>query len=383
MGLIWKNTPDYLLDAARLGKISQFRPALESGCLISNAAGTGVILKAGTIIPLKSGGTWKAYEYTADTEATALDTGVLTLGADYCVYLCDDGSDVGKLLISANVTAPSGYTTDNSVKIGGFHYGRVRIVNSDWVPVDGVNAVYGANATTPWEANVTTKIAPNSVWDMINRPICDPAGMAKVGNFWMDIYPASQSEAISVSNGKLAGGRCRSAYNATPLTGTENLFFDIFNELAARSGKYIPTYRQWKQGAEGSPQGNDGDNVNAWSATTNTGRNPTGGVERAISARNIVDCVGNVWEWTASEVVRWDDTGAAGQAWGWKDSMSGQGVGQLYMYDEQALVNILAGGHWINGLRAGSRCGDLSDYPWHVATYIGCRFACDSLKSVI
>jgi len=378
MGLIWKDAPDYLLDAARFGKISLFRPALESGCLVSNAAGTGITLKAGTIIPLKSGGTWKAYEFTVDTEVTTLDTGVLTLGSNYYLYLCDDGSDVGVLLLSANTTAPSGYTIDNSTKVGGFHYGRVRVVNADWTPVDGVSAVYGADATTPWEANVATKIVPNSVWDMINRPTCDPAGMAKVGNFWLDIYLASQYEAITLSNGKLAAGRVCSAYNATPLTGTESLNAYHFNELGKRSGKRLLSLSEWLQAAEGSPQGNDGDNVNAWSATTNTARNPAGGVERAISAYNIVDCVGNVHEWV-NEFLH-DPTGAT---IAWQDSMPGQGVGQLYMYNATGLHQIIAGGDWGYGVNAGSRCVNLDIFPWGVNTYIGCRFACDSLKSVI
>jgi len=299
------------------------------------------------------------------------------LGTDYYLYACQPGPHAisAKLVFSVNSTYPTGYTADNSRKIGGFHYGRVRAVDANGTPIDSVNGAYG----TGWEDDVSSAIVPNSIWDLKNRPICSPEGMVKVGRIWVDIYLASQDTTISLSTGKLAGGTCKSAYNATPLTGTEDLNWYHFNELAKRTGKRLLSLAEWCQAAEGSPQGNDADNDNAWTMTTNTARNPTGAVVRAVSAYNLCDCVGNVWEWLDGFIVRWDDTGAAGQAWAWRDPMTGQGVGQLYMYDELALVVMLAGGHWGSGVGAGSRCVVLYHSPWDVLTSIGCRLACDAL----
>ena len=360
MGILWKDSDQYPLNAAFLSRSSDVRPGLKDRYLVVNSTHDGVILKANTIIPINSGGVWKAYLFDSDIEIKTLDTGSLTFGTDYYVYLCDDGSDTGVLLISANSTAPSGYDATNSRKIGGFHYGRMR--NS-----------FTADDVTD---NV---VVPNSVWDLIHRPKCSPEGMVDLGiGVWCDIYLASVDEAISFTNGNgspLSSGTAKSVYNATPLTGTEGLNGYNFIELAARSGKRLLTYNEWLRAAYGSPQGNDSDNTNAWTNTNNTARQLTGYVKNAISMLNVIDCVGNVWEWLDEFVVRWDGT----TGWGWKDVMSGQGVGQLYMYTDVSLVQMIAGGHWHDGSPSGSRTASLYVFPWDVNTRIGSRFACDAL----
>ena len=67
---------------------------------------------------------------TVSTNLTAanLDTGSgFEMGTDYYIYCCDptNGSDTVDrdevFVISKNSTYPSGYTADNSRKIGGFH----------------------------------------------------------------------------------------------------------------------------------------------------------------------------------------------------------------------------------------------------------------------
>lgn len=360
MPIIWKDDPSYPLNAAFMSRQLDARPGLANKFLEANATGNGVVVKADTLIPLKSGSTWKAYLFTADTEVTTLDTGVLTLGTNYYLYLCDNGTDNGLLLISANSTAPSGYTASNSRKIGGFHYGRKR------------NSITVADITSGI-------VVPNSVWDLCHRPRCSPEGMAYIGNgVWVDIYLVSVNEAITFAAGNgspLTAGSGKSAYNAVPLTGTEGLSGYNFIELAKRSEKRLLTLAEWLQAAHGSPQGNNGDNVNAWSATTNTGRQNIGYVPNAISLLNVVDCVGNIYEWLDEFVIRQDGT----LAWNWYDVMPGMNVGQLYMYNNVALVQMRSGGSWSNGVFAGSRCVDLTPSPWNVNTNIGSRFACDSL----
>lgn len=360
MPRLWKDDPSYPLNAAFLSRPHDIRPGLGSRYLVVNSTGTGVILKANTILTLKSGTIWKSYIYEQDVEITTLDAGSFQLGKDYYVYLCDDGSDNGLLLISANSTAPQGYTATNSRKIGGFHFGRCR------------------NSITPDDVT-SNVVVPNSVWDLCHRPRCSPEGMAYIGNgVWVDIYLASVDEPITFSAGNgspTLTGSCKSAFNALPLTGADGLNGYNFQELARRSGKRLLSLGEWLQAAHGSPQGNSNNNDNAWTATSNTARQFVGFVPRAISLLNIVDCVGNVWEWLDEYIIRPD----SGSTWQWYNVMPNQNVGQLYMYGSVSLVQIIAGGDWRHGAYAGSRAVDLHNYPWYVHVHIGSRFACDSL----
>lgn len=269
-------------------------------------------------------------------------------GTDYYIYAVQPGpmSITPELLVSKNSTIPNGYTAANSRKIGGFHYGKIRT---------------GAAA-----GSVADGIVPNSVWDLRHRPTCSPEGMVEVGNIWVDIY-------LSSDDGQ---GGLKSAYNATPLTGTEGLDWYSFVERAAKVGKRLLTYAEWIAAAQGSPQGLDDSNENAWTKTTNTGRNPTGIIPNATSIYNCRDCVGNVYEWLDEMIVRWDGTT---NKWEWHDVMPDQGYGQLYMYTPHALVAMRTGAAWNNGVLAGARAANLNGYPWRVSSYDGCRAACDPL----
>ena len=96
-----------------------------------------------------------------------LDTGSgFEMGTDYYIYCCDptNGSDTVDrdevFTISKNSTYPSGYTADNSRKIGGFHYGKCRYVNALGNPINSSGAENGSG----WQGNVYNGIIPNSVW---------------------------------------------------------------------------------------------------------------------------------------------------------------------------------------------------------------------------
>jgi len=359
MGLLWQDSSQYPLNASFLSRPHDVRAGGGDHYLEPNTSLNGVILKSGTIIPLFNGTVWKVYEFTSDVNITTLDTGSFQFGKDYYVYLCDDGSDSGLLLISLNSTIPSGYNANNSRKIGGFHYGRKR------------NSFTSSDITN----NV---VVPNSVWDLVFRPKCSPEGMVYIGGgVWVDIYLASVNEAITFSAGDgspVVTGSLKSTYNSIPLTGTEGLNGYNFIELAYRSKKRLLTYAEWLRAAYGSPQGNGSDNVNAWSATTNTQRQTTGYVERAISLTNVIDCVGNVWEWLDEFSIRQDST-----SWNWRNPMSGQNVGQLYLPYDYGLVQFIVGGDWVDGAFCGSRSVALNNYSWLVYAAIGSRCACDSL----
>lgn len=155
---------------------------------------------------------------------------------------------------------------------------------------------------------------------------------------------------------------------------SEHLNWYIANERAMRVGKRLPTYAEFCKSAYGSPQGADGNNTYAWSATSNTARTTCGNVKNAVSATNVRDLVGNVWKWL-DEFIH-DPTGST---WNWYDVMSGQKVGQLYMANNTGLHALLGGGDWSSGVHDGSRTVACGNYPWVVNAAVGVWCVCDSL----
>ena len=257
--------------------------------------------------------------------------------------------------------------------MGVFHYGKNRRTNSRMQPINTAGEAYGAG----WESTVFDGIVPRSVWTLAHRPKCAPEGMVYLGGgLWVDIY-------ISSDNG--AGG-LQSVYDAPPMTGTEGMSCYTFNERALVVGKRLLSYPEWLQAAVGSPEGLADANTNAWSATTNKGRTTTGKVPFAVSSVGCRDCVGNVWEWTASTVTRAEHVikadnghGAAGGPgkWGWDAVSPFPGYGNIYEFYDYSLVNLLAGGYWYDGAQAGARAVNCNNYPWNVNASIGVRLGCD------
>ena len=331
----------------------------------------------GCVIAVGGAGIFK----TANTILTAanLDAGsAFAVGKDYYVYICDSRIDSAdeKYVISLNSTYPTGWNATNSRKIGGFHYGRCRKVDSNLQPLNGSSVIFG----TGWESAVSNGIVPRSVWTLGHRPKCSPEGMVYLGGgTWVDIYLNSDDGAKGL----------KSEYGCAPMTGTESMNWYNFVERLAKSGKRLPNYAEFCAYAFGSPAGLDNANTNAWSATSNTGRGVTGSVVNAVSSVGVVDAVGRVWEWLDELITRAEHaTNAdyhASVAWGWdKKSPLNTGeksydVGNIYQYYAYSLAALLAGGYWSNGANCGARAVDCSNYPWNVNTVIGARGACDSL----
>ena len=348
-----------------------------------------------TVLSIYNGGAWRSFVVNIDTDLSAgnLDTGNgFVVGTDYYVYLVDDGNN-GLLVISANSSYPAGQNANNSRKIGGFHYGHIRCTNDKFAPISPAGAVFGTDSVG-WQQNVTVGIIPNSVWDLHNRPLCSPEGMALVGNIWVDIYPASVAEAISFeagSNGMafVGNGKLQSKYGLFPATGVEGLNWYSFQEIAARSGKRLLSYGEWCRSAYGNPGGQDTADDYGWTKNTNPTRaragcqvdgsgvyDPQSLVKRfAVSAHNLCDTVGNVWEWIEELTIRQDST-----AWGWQDVL-GADKGQAYLPNAAGMSAFLCGGHWASGVIAGSRSVYLLGSPWYVGSDLGCRLACDKLAA--
>ena len=165
----------------------------------------------GCVIAVGGAGIFK----TANTILTAanLDAGsAFTVGKDYYVYICDSRIDSAdeKYVISLNSTYPTGWNATNSRKIGGFHYGRCRKVDSNLQPLNGSSVIFG----TGWESAVSNGIVPRSVWTLGHRPKCSPEGMVYLGGgTWVDIYLNSDDGAKGL----------KSEYGCAPMTGTESM----------------------------------------------------------------------------------------------------------------------------------------------------------------
>jgi hypothetical protein len=350
----------------------------------------------GCAFDIFNGEDWRQISNRGDIDLNplaALDQGAAFVpGTDYFVYLCLPDSGPPEIVVSANATFPAGFSASNSRKIGGFHYGHIRIIDETWTPINSTGIKYGSTGTI-WQDNVTIGIIPNSVWDLKNRPKTLFGGLVKIGNVWVSIYQASVKSAITFMSGtslvSVSGGELQSKYGQLPVTGTEGLCQYNFVELASRSGMRLMSYQEWIAATIGNPQGEDSANNYGWTKTTNTARARTGcgvnpstgqydqaaGIKPyAISAYNIVDAVGNVWEWLSDYSARYD---AGTGTWGYKDKL-GAGMGKVYAWVDDGLTAFIAGGNWNRGVNAGCRAVLLSHGPWNVSTDVGSRLACDA-----
>ncbi len=385
--------PRALLNTGKIATLSE--TAIPIKQYITVTGSDTLQIEEGCIFSIFGGGVFKTN--TTPISAADLDIGsAFTVGKDYYIFLCDAGEGNDEVYkVSLNSTYPAGYGAANSRKIGGFHYGKCRKVNAALAPVNASGVVRG----TSWESSVFDGIVPRSVWTLAHRPKCSPEGMVYMSNgTWVDIYLSSDDGA----------GGLASAYNATPLTGTEGLNWYDFVERALVVGKRLLSYEEFCMMAYGSPGGLDNSNDNAWTATTNTGRQKTGYVANAVSSIGCRDAVGNVWEWLNELVTRSShdkingsgtfsssDGARAGKTytngnghyhatndgvWAW-DTFSPfpDGYGNIYEYNDYSLSALRGGGGWGNGARCGPRAVTLYTCPWYVIGDHGARCACDSL----
>lgn len=346
-------------------------------------------------------------------------------GTDYYIYayVSGDTSNAVDIVVSKSSTYPddesgsSPYTASNTRKIGGFHFGTVRVVSQNGSPVDGSGTEFGT--TSPiWKQNVIDgMVVPNSIWDLCDTdggriPHRDGTVMIggswkssnegdftghyskKGGRFWCDIYLVSKDSGTigfsrSPSRSPIKGdGKLVSAYGKPPASGSEGLCGYNFIELAKKDGLRLLSYHDWLQVAYGNPQGEDSNDNYGWTATSNISKTYTGcsvSVSNgshssdgekpyAVSAWNVCDCVGDVWEWL-SDFAQKGGTGTIG----WHNVMSGDEVGQIFEDSDTSLTQLIAGGSYNFGVKCGCRTLGLHSYPWCVIANQGSRFARDAL----
>lgn len=318
--------------------------------------GNGTIsLKAGSVIE-RSG---ILYPFSANT---AVQMPALTAGTDYAIYLCNDGT----LRADASFSAPAGFTTTTSRKIGGFHYAP------------------GGTAAAQAGGNTTPQINPYSIWDIKCRPACpDPRGMALVADtFWCDIYMLGvnhHTNGTSRNNATIADGasppKVPAMFGGDGSATYSSLTWFEATEVLKAYGKSLLDYAEFSAAAYGVTEavsrGNDP--VTAGLGTTNSGASNTD--EKFTSKWGIIQASGVQYAW-GRDFSYIAGTGSAG----WKDNAGGRG--QLYLMNDNGLVVPRFGGSWADTVDSGSRASVWNTPPWSALSGIGARGRADHLVQI-
>ncbi len=295
----------------------------------------------------------------------------LVTGSDFAVYVCHDNAVVA----SNNFTAPAGYTTANSRKIGGFHYGAIG--PTETVAGGGFATVGNGMKWTQTDVNNIRGINQFSIWDLKFRPACaDPRGMVLVANrFWVDIYFCNTNPETNgtskygsdVASGTVLpkiptmfGGNGTSAYTAMDWYNA--------NEIAKAFGKRLIRYEEFAVAAFGVTENQSlgGGTTTIPSTTRLAGYTSKWGLEQAT---------GHHYTWGADSNFRPD---GASPGYNWRNLNGGRG--QLYIHNDLGLVYAIFGGHRDTAAISGSRASTWSNSPWYSHWSIGLRAACDHLE---
>ena len=265
-------------------------------------------------------------------QLSTVDTPANLAGKDVYIYACEPTSGTEPIFVlSLNSTVPTGYTANNSRKIGGFH-----------CLCKDVGVIEGHTLS----GYVTGDILPATRWDLLHRPKGEPEGFAyeELTDCWIAIYLPSWdgTKLVSVYNGVIADG-----------TSAKKWHGEAFYEQFAKQGMRLVWRHEFQMGAKGS---NEQTNIQGSSDPNTTGGHVDTAGRRMISNIGLEDCCGVVWQFAM-------DLGFAGGS-GWTNSVYNSSVddrsyGQTY----GTLYRLLLGASWNSGGSSGSRsaiCDDSS-----------------------
>ena len=303
-----------------------------------------ITILAGTNIKLKSGDYYSAASDTSYSFAAVLDTGSVSNGKDYYFYL----NNSGELIASLNETAPTGYTSDDVVQIGGAHTLCVSVTSSN-APALPSNSFWSTHPAIGYSAG---DIIPNSVWTVAFRSLAKTGNKGQVlidhygiEKFWVDIYLQSGT-----------GSATASSYAGTITNSRQPINHQFDMDLV---GKKLPTDNQFMIFAEGSNQNTNIAGGAIPSSKLTGGYTDTAG-KRMISGFFVECCCGYLWQWG-------EELGFNGQTnWTAYDTTNrGQSYGMPYV--------LRFGGAYASGAYCGSWARDCSGSRTSVSTYIGAR----------
>lgn len=308
-----------------------------------------LVIKENTVITLQVTGEDepRIYRTNQDTTydlASILDTGSVTGGTDYYIYLVAGSGSTVNVVASTNSTYPTGYTANNSRKIGGCHTLCVSVTSANAPALVDTN-IWNTHPAIGYNAG---DIIPNSVWCLTHRPLSEPNGMVYVDkiDMWVDIYLQSGTN--------LTAG---SVYGATMTNSRTQQQHQWDMEL---QNKKLATDNDFTVFAEGSNQ-KTAVKGSAQPSPFNAGGHLDTANKRMISGYFVEECCGLIWQWLdecsangGSNFSTYDGEGTRGQTYG-------------------SSYCLLAGGDWGNSSSCGSRCRTGNRVRSHVDATHGAR----------
>ncbi len=270
----------------------------------------------------------EAYISTHNVTLNTSTLGENLAGKDVYIYALAGSGTEPDFVLSLNSTVPTGYTAENSRKIGGFH-----CLCKDVGIIEG-HALSGY---------VAGDILPATRWDLEHRPKGSPEGFAyeELTDCWIAIYLPSWdgTKLVSVYNGVIADGISAKKWHG-----------EAFYEQFVKQGMRLVWRHEFQMGAKGS---NEQTNIQGSSDPNTTGGHVDTAGRRMISNIGLEDCCGVLWQF-AMDLGFTDGSG-------WTDSVYNSSVddrsyGQTY----GTLYRLLLGSYWYDGAYCGSRsalCG--------------------------
>lgn len=277
-------------------------------------------------------------------QLSTVDTPANLAGKDVYIYACEPTSGTEPIFVlSLNSTVPTGYTANNSRKIGGFH-----------CLCKDVGVIEGHTLS----GYVTGDILPATRWDLLHRPKGDSEGLAydEVSECWLSIYQLSWdgTKLVSVYNGVIADG-----------TSTKKWHGEAFIEQLMNQKMRLPWRHEFQMAAKGS---NEGTSIKNAADPNTTGGHVDSNNRRMISNIGLEDCCGCSWQWAM-------DLGFAGGS-AWNDSVYNSSVdSQRYGQSYGTLYRLLLGASWLDGSYCGSRSVGCDDGSSSVASRYSARGA--------
>lgn len=265
----------------------------------------------------------EAYISTHNVTLNTSTLGENLAGKDVYIYALAGSGTEPDFVLSLNSTVPTGYTAENSRKIGGFH-----CLCKDVGIIEG-HALSGY---------VAGDILPATRWDLEHRPKGSPEGFAyeELTDCWIAIYLPSWdgTKLVSVYNGVIADGSSAKKWHG-----------EAFYEQFVKQGMRLVWRHEFQMGAKGS---NEQTNIQGSSDPNTTGGHVDTAGRRMISNIGLEDCCGVLWQFAM-------DLGFADGS-GWTNSVYNSSVddrsyGQTY----GTLYRLLLGACWYDGSACGSR----------------------------
>lgn len=279
----------------------------------------------------------EAYISTRNVTLNTSTLGENLAGKDVYIYALAGSGTEPDFVLSLNSTVPTGYTAENSRKIGGFH-----------CLCKDVGVIEGHTLS----GYVAGDILPATRWDLEHRPKGNPEGFAyeELTDCWIAIYLPSWdgTKLVSVYNGVIADG-----------SSTKKWHGEAFYGQFVKQGMRLVWRHEFQMGAKGS---NEQTSIQGSSDPNTTGGHVDTAGRRMISNIGLEDCCGVLWQFSM-------DLGFAGGS-GWTNSVYNSSVddrsyGQTY----GTLYRLLLGSSWLYGSYCGSRSAncDVSSASVNVA----------------